>query len=171
MFLTVTVKAYSCRNQTKNNQYKRHSAVWERLCRLMVWCEIHSQLYSFLFKNNTGSKGVQLILLLMIIYGALVTLEDSLFGPGKISKIPMSFLLSVKLPFSPVYAGNKNDFLLFLSLCSWVNVIQRAAYRKLLIWKPDRENILYAFQWLVILWFYENILLQNYNYDKFRFYY
>lgn len=85
----------------------------------------------------------------MTMYGALVTLEDNLFGPGKISKtpvIPMSFLLSVKLPFSPVRAGSKNDFLCFVSMCSRVNIIQRTAYRKILIWKPDGENILYVFQ-------------------------
>lgn len=122
MFLTATVKAYSCRYQAQNNQYKRHSAVWERLWKLMVWCEIYSQVYSLLFENKTGSKEVQLIHLQMTMYGALVTLEDSMFGPGKSSKIPMLFLLSVKLQFCPVHTGKKNYCLCFVSLCSWVNI-------------------------------------------------
>lgn len=84
----------------------------------MVWCEIYSQVYSLLFENKTGSKEVQLIHLQMSMYGALVTSEDSLFGPGKSSKIPMSFLLSVKLQFSPGHARKKNDGLCFVSLCS-----------------------------------------------------
>lgn len=102
LFLAATLKAYSSRNQTQNNQYKKLLQSG-KYCRLMVWWDIYSLVYYLLFKSKTDSKQEQFEKLANNYVQplvTLVTLEDSVFGPGKISNILMSFLLSVKLPLS-----------------------------------------------------------------------
>lgn len=58
LFLTTTVKTYSSRNHTQNNQYKKvlQSGIHSTL---IVWWDIYSQVYYLLFKNKTGSKEIQ----------------------------------------------------------------------------------------------------------------
>lgn len=58
LFLTATIKAYSSRNQTQNNQQKK-LLQYGKYCRLMVWQDFYSQVHYFLFKNKTGSKEVE----------------------------------------------------------------------------------------------------------------
>lgn len=51
--------------------------------------------------------------------------------------------------------------MIFSFLCIFMQSCKdytKNALQEILIWKPDLENITYPFQWLAILWSYENIL-------------